>query len=117
RRQPPYSTAYFNHTRFPGRQHIIYHKGHAPIAYRVTILLRRHNVMSTDIDAILLRIIAKAHGHNMGFALLADGRQPAKALTLEIRNFFWSKFAHHSLSLVYNDVRPAGRLLLSYHYI
>src|SRR5215471_6679978 len=55
-RQPLHRPAYFNHTRFPGRQNIIDHKGRAPIAYRITILLRRHNAMPANIDAIMLRI-------------------------------------------------------------
>ena len=69
--------------------------------------------MPADIDAILLRIIAKAHGYDVGFALLADRCQSAKTLALEIGYFFWSKFAHRSLSFVHNSGRSSERLFLA----
>jgi len=48
-----------------------------------------------------------------GFVLLADRCQPAKALALQIGYFFWSKFAHRSLSFVHNSGRSTERFFLS----
>src|SRR5438045_205166 len=49
----------------PGRQHIVNHKGGSPAASHVAKLLALSDTMTTDIDRVQLRVVTKAHRHNM----------------------------------------------------
>ena len=79
---------------FPGRQDIIHDEGHAPMLYRLAILLGGNDVMSTDVNRIQLWIVAKAHRDNMWVTRLINGSQPAEALALKILDLRWSEITH-----------------------
>jgi hypothetical protein len=64
------------------------------MAQRIAILFRWHDIMSANIDALLLGIIAKAHWYDVGITLLINGCQPAKTLALQIGDFFGCKSTH-----------------------
>jgi hypothetical protein len=86
--------AYLDSARFPWWQHIVYHKGNAPIASSVAKLLASSNVVASNIDGIQLWIVAKAHGYNMGFSFTVHCCEPAKALAFQVFNLRGGKDAH-----------------------
>ena len=83
--------------RTPEGQYVIDHKGHAPMTNRIPILLRLHQILPPNIDALMFRMIAKSHRHHMQFSMLTDRCQSAVVLALQIRDFFGGKFAHRPL--------------------
>src|SRR5690348_15521354 len=62
--QPLHGASYFDHARSPGRQNIIYYKSHAPVTQGLAVLLRGRDIVSTTINRLMLRVVAKAHRHN-----------------------------------------------------
>src|SRR5258708_32696441 len=80
-------TPHLEQARSPGRQDIINDKSHASVAQGIAILPGWDAVVPTDIDGIVIGIIAKANRHHLPIALLIDGRQPAEALALTLGSF------------------------------
>ena len=51
-------------------------------------------VMSTNIDGLVLRIVAKANRDDMQIAFPIGGCHSPKSLTLQILDLFWSESTH-----------------------
>jgi hypothetical protein len=91
-------SSHLNETWSPGRQDIIDNEGHTPMTHRLAIFLAWHNIDATNIDAIMLWIVAKANRNDVQVALIVGRRQPAEALTLQILNFCCCESTHFILS-------------------
>jgi hypothetical protein len=88
--------SHLDQARSPGRYDIVNDKSYAPMAQRIAVLLGRDDIVPTDIDGIVVGIVAKANRYYVQISLRIDGRQPAEALALQIGYFCRGKSAHVS---------------------
>jgi hypothetical protein len=73
---------YLHAARLPWGLHIVYQKRRQAIAGNIAKLLRIRHVISTDINGIELRIIAKADRRNLWLTTLVHGCQSSQPLCL-----------------------------------
>src|SRR5260221_302204 len=96
----PEEIAYMQSQRL-GRLATVSKKGDlhvVPVGFRYNPDHDTIDVVFTNIDGIVVRIVAKTNRHDVQIAFLTDGRQPAEALALHIRNLFRGKSTHVSCS-------------------
>ncbi len=92
---PPYLEA----PRLPRGQHIVYQQRRQAIAGNIAKLLRIRHVISTDINGIELRIIAKADRRNLWLTPLVHGCQSSKPLRPQVCQFCFGKLTHSITNL------------------
>src|SRR5260370_12597655 len=91
-------TAYLDHPRPPGidcRQ-IIDHDGHARVSLHVAVFLALRKAVAADIDGVLVRVIAKRHGHDVRLAARPTRRYAGEPLTLQVGDLSRREDAHRS---------------------
>ena len=89
--------------RLPGRQDIIDHHSDMGIGQDVAKLLASTEIPSTNVDHVLLGIIAEPNRGDLGGAVRPHRSETRQALTLQIRYFLVSKDAHASLLLLHQQ--------------
>jgi hypothetical protein len=75
------STSDFDSTRPPriSAGEVIDHDGGAATALDVPILLRLGELLTPDVNSVVLVVVAPSDGRNMGGAVLPDSRQTAES--------------------------------------
>ncbi len=90
---------YLEAPRLSRGQHIVYQQRRQAIAGNIAKLLRIRHVISTDINGIELRIIAKADRRNLWLTPLVHGCQSSKPLRPQVCQFCFGKLTHSITNL------------------
>ena len=87
----------------PGWQDIIDHQSDMGIGQDVAKLLAPTEILSPNVDHILLGIIAEPHRGDLGGAVRPHRSETRQTLTLQIRDFLGSYDAHASFLLLHQQ--------------
>jgi hypothetical protein len=84
------------------RCEVINDEGDLRVLVNVAPLFPFGEVMSADVDRVVLRVVAKRQRNDVRLIFRADGRQPAQALAVQVFDLVRGKYAQRC-----TDPRPA----------
>ena len=76
-----HNATYLDSANPPGvdRDDVVNDEGHLGVPERVTVLLARREIVATDIDGVVTRVVSKAGRHDVRSSVRSDSRQAPEA--------------------------------------